>query len=164
MNGVSGLVSRVAGVVFLGLTMGQVKAQSQRDPTMPPPGAAQSIDRPATATGDVELLEKGSFSIIVRDGTPFLAVGTRLYARGQKLGTAVIERISETEIWLREGLELRKVPQFAGVQRRVVPAGADVPQSACAASGPKASGRAKIPAKHSSTNAQRVTTCADDQP
>ncbi len=164
MKGASGLASCVAGVVFFGLAMGPVNAQSQRDPTLPPPGAGQPVGRPATATGGVELLEKGGYSIIVRDGTPFLAVGTRLYARGQKLGTAVIERISETEIWLREGRELRKISQFAGIQRRVVPAGAEVPQPACAASAPKTPSRAKIPAKHSSTNAQHVPSCANDQP
>ena len=38
------------------------------------------------------------------------------------LGRARVERITETEIWLREGQALRKVPLYAGVQRRSVPA------------------------------------------
>ena len=37
------------------------------------------------------------------------------------LGSARIERISETEVWLREGGELRRVQQFAGIVRRADP-------------------------------------------
>jgi hypothetical protein len=40
-------------------------------------------------------------------------------AVGQKVGNARLERITETEIWLREGRALRKVPRFGGIQRRV---------------------------------------------
>jgi len=57
-------------------------------------------------------------TIIVRNGRPYLAVGTRLYAQGEKLGAARIERITETEVWLREGRELRKISQFHGIVRR----------------------------------------------
>ncbi len=59
-------------------------------------------------------------TIIVRNGRPHLVMGTRLYAQGQKLGQARIERISETEVWLREGGVLRKLPQFQSIQRRAV--------------------------------------------
>jgi hypothetical protein len=59
-------------------------------------------------------------TVIVRNGRPFVVVGTRLYAQGQKLGQARIERISETEIWLREGGVLHKLSQFPGIQRRAV--------------------------------------------
>ncbi len=57
-------------------------------------------------------------SVIVRNGRPYLVVGTRLYAAGEKLGQARIERITETEIWMREGGVRRKVPLFVGIQRR----------------------------------------------
>ena len=50
---------------------------------------------------------------------PYLVDGTRLYGVGQKLGAFRIERISETEVWLRNGKELRKLPRFAGIQRKV---------------------------------------------
>ena len=92
-------------------------AQSQRDPTLPPPSALDSSagDKPA---------EAGPMTVIVRDGRPYLVVGTRLYAQGQKLGEARIERIGETEIWLREGKVLRKLARYTGVQRSpAAPAG-----------------------------------------
>ena len=79
-------------------------------------------------------------TIIVRNGRPNLVVGTRLYAQGQQLGKARIERISETEVWLREGGVLRKISQFTGIQRRTVPSGAATP--ACAASSKKTSAAA----------------------
>ncbi len=94
----------------------EVPAQGMRDPTLPPEGAGSDylgspIARPAG-------IEGGAFTIIVRNGVPSLVVGTRLYSRGQKLGNATIERIAETEVWLREGRVLRKVSQYQGIERR----------------------------------------------
>jgi hypothetical protein len=57
-------------------------------------------------------------SVLVRDGRPYLMVGTRLYAQGQMLGQARIERISETQLTLREGGVQRTVPLFKGIVRR----------------------------------------------
>jgi len=99
------------------LSLGRVDAQSLRDPTLPPTdgGSANS------SLGGASLgAEAGAMTVIVRNGHPYLVVGTRLYAQGQKLGQARIERITETEIWLREGGVLRKLPQFTGIQRRTV--------------------------------------------
>ena len=99
------------GVILVFVVCDQINAQSLRDPTLPP-----------VETGLVDNAQSGKSSdamtIIVRNGRPFLVVGTRLYATGQKLGQARIERISETEIWLREAGVLRKIPQFSGIQRR----------------------------------------------
>lgn len=107
--------------VMLSVTMqmslaGQALAQSMRDPTIPPTAALPA--QPASgAQGTAETL--GSLSVIVRDGRSYVVMGTRLYAQGQMLGQARIERIAETEIWLREGKQLRKVQLFSGVTRRV---------------------------------------------
>ena len=107
------------GVLVLALffALGRVDAQTQRDPTLPPveaglPGASVTAKSPG--------IEPTAMTIIVRNGRPYLVVGTRLYAQGQKIGLARIERISETEVWLREGGVLRKVSQFSGIQRRAV--------------------------------------------
>ena len=94
---------------------GQVDAQGLRDPTLPP--AEAGLASPSLDGKSVSLIP-GAMTIIVRNGHPYLAVGTRLYARGQKLGLARIERITETEVWLREDGVLRKVPQFPGIERR----------------------------------------------
>jgi hypothetical protein len=126
-------------------SFGQVDAQGLRDPTLPPAEAGFA----STATGGGSLsLEPGAMSIIVRGGRPYLALGTRLYAQGQRLGQTRIERISETEVWLREGGVLRKVSQFPGVQRRTVTPLVATP--VCTARSPKTSSHA--------------ASCADVQP
>ncbi|MFN4359934.1 MAG: hypothetical protein ACK4F4_04300 [Hylemonella sp.] len=102
-------------LLLLGLLSLSAGAQSLRDPTQPP--GAGSVNAAAGARTDAP-----SWSVIVVDGRRHVAVGTRLYAEGQMLGRARVERITETEIWLREGQALRKVPLYAGVQRRSVPA------------------------------------------
>ncbi len=91
------------------------QAQTWRDPTAEPPQAGGGATGPGADNA-----EGASLSVIVVDGRPHVIMGTRLYARGQKLGQARIERITETEIWLREGTVLRKVPRYQGIERRSV--------------------------------------------
>ncbi len=131
--------------LLLVVSLAQAEAQGQRDPTVPP--AEAGFAGPAAA-GKSQTIEPGAMTIIVRDGRPYLAVGTRLYARGEKLGQARIERISETEVWLREGGALRKVSQFPGIQRRTVTPIAAMP--VCKARSPK--------------TASPAAPCADVQP
>ncbi len=91
-------------------------AQALRDPTQPPgvaSGGPATAPRPHQGAG---------WSVIVVDGRRHVAVGTRLYAEGQTLGRARVERITETEVWLREDRTLRKVPLYPAVQRRNLPA------------------------------------------
>lgn len=123
----------------------QVDAQGLRDPTLPPAEAGFASTTPA---GKVLSVEPGAMTIIVRGGRPYLAVGTRLYAQGEKLGQARIERISETEVWLREAGVLRKVSQFPGIQRRTVTPLAAMP--VCRA--------------RSSKTSSPAASCADVQP
>ena len=120
--------------ISLLFSFGRADAQSLRDPTLPPIEAGLASSLPS---GKALSAEPSAMTIIVRNGRPHLVVGTRLYAQGQQLGKARIERISETEVWLREGGVLRKVSQFTGIQRRTVPSGAVTP--VCAASSKKTS-------------------------
>lgn len=105
----------LALVVLLGLA-GPLLAQSLRDPTLAPAAVAPSApdDFPAAMS-----LQSGAVAVLVRNGTPYLVVGTRLYAVGDKVGLARIERLTETEVWLREDGSLRKVPVFSGIERHV---------------------------------------------
>lgn len=98
------------------LLLGTAAAQSMRDPTLEP--AAPGV---GTVAPGAETLELSSLSVIVVNGQARVIMGTRLYAPGQKLGQARIERITETEVWLREGAVLRKVPRYQGIERRSVP-------------------------------------------
>ncbi|MDP3700945.1 MAG: hypothetical protein Q8R72_08585 [Hylemonella sp.] len=105
----------VAWLSLLLAVMMPLSAQAQRDPTVPPLGGGSggAAAKPRAS--------QGSWPVIVVDGRTHVAVGTRLYAEGQMLGRARIERITETEVWLREGRELRKVPLYPGVVRRQLP-------------------------------------------
>ncbi len=89
-------------------------AQSLRDPTVAPAAAGLSE---AGVTQHEDTLKLGSISVLTRQGVHYLMHGTRLYAAGQTIGQARIERISETEVWLREGGRLQKIQVFSGVQR-----------------------------------------------
>ncbi len=101
--------------VTLLLFWGQVDAQGLRDPTLPP--AEAGLGSPSSVGQSVSLIP-GVMTIVVRNGHRYLAVGTRLYAQGQKLGQAQIERITETAVWLREGGVSRKVSQYPGIERK----------------------------------------------
>jgi hypothetical protein len=103
--------------VLLFTSLGRVQAQSLRDPTVPPVDARHGSG--VVGAGST-IVQPGSMAIVVRNGKSFLVLGTRLYAQGEKFGPATIERITETEVWLREGGVVRKVPQFTGIQRRSV--------------------------------------------
>lgn len=104
----------LAAVLLWGPALGG-HAQALRDPTAEPPQVGGGPASPDAAGSDM-----GSLSVIVVDGRPHVIMGTRLYAPGQKLGQARIERITETEVWLREGTVLRKVPRYQGIERRSV--------------------------------------------
>ncbi len=120
-------------VMSLFFAFGQVAAQSLRDPTLPPPETALAGSAsPGTSLG----IESDTMTIIVRNGHPHLVIDTRLYAQGAKIGQVRIERITETEIWLREGGVLRKVSQFPGIQRRTVSTLAATPICASSSSKP----------------------------
>ncbi len=105
---------RACALLALAALVWPCVAQAQRDPTIAPASAAL-----ATGSGEARAPapEVNPMTVIVRDGRPYLVAGTRLLAQGQKLGEARIERISETEIWLREGGQLRKIARYSGVRR-----------------------------------------------
>lgn len=93
-------------------------SQGLRDPTLAPRATQQGPE--GTGAGE-KVITPTPMAVIVRDGRPYVVAGTRLVAQGQMLGDARVERISETEIWLLEGKTLRKIPRYAGVQRKTLP-------------------------------------------
>jgi hypothetical protein len=115
-------VSVMRWVALLGLAVGlswvsqMTLAESLRDPTVAPVTESGSTSGTAPAAA---LVQPGGIAVLVRQGVPYLVVGTRLYAKGQKVGQARIERISETEVWLRENGAIRKLPVFGGIQRQI---------------------------------------------
>lgn len=103
------------GGLLLALLAGMqsLAAQDLRDPTVAP---GEQPLMPEMATGGTE-----GMTVLVRNGTPYLVVGTRLYAVGDKVGTMRVDRISESEVWLHDGRALIKMARFAGIQRSAVP-------------------------------------------
>jgi len=129
-------------------------AQGVRDPTLPPwaSGSGGGGSRAEPVRG-----LQGPFSVLVVDGQPYLVVGTRLYAQGQALGAARIERITETEVWLREGGRLRKISNFVGIQRSSVTGTAAAP--ACGASAARLASESQA-----SNSSEPVAPCDSGQP
>jgi len=88
-------------------------AQTPRDPTRSP-------IRPDSMTGgDVAASSETArplLSVLRVDGQLRVLHGSRLYAVGAKLGQATLVRITETEIWLREGKEIKKIALHEGVR------------------------------------------------
>lgn len=93
-----------------------------RDPTLAPAGAfALPAAVASTAVADPDnpaMPEVSSAAVLVRAGKPYLVSGSRLYPVGQAIGPFKIERISETEVWLRNGKELHKIQRFSGIERQ----------------------------------------------
>jgi hypothetical protein len=127
------------------------QAQALRDPTLAPPEVGGPEGNPALANP----LGVEGMAVVVRDGKSYLVVGTRLYAPGQKVGQLRVKRITETEVWLQDGSELRKVPRFAGIQRTVA-----VPPAPCAPGLPV---KPQSKSKPKSKDAQPVA-CDSTQP
>ena len=126
-------------VCALTLLLGNLRAAAQealRDPTVAPTNNGTAPFSPAGVEG---------MTVLVRDDKPFLMVGSRLYAPGDKVGNLRIQRITEKEIWFHDGTTLIKAPRFAGSERNVTAA-----KQPCTAS-------AKSP-KHT------VAPCEDTQP
>lgn len=126
------LARAVAVGTLGGLLAMAAHAQEFRDPTTPPPEASTL---PGGAAGAAPA---PGMAVVVRDGKPHLVVGTRLVAVGHKVGNAKLERITETEVWLRDGKQLTKVPRFGGIQRSV-----SKPAVPCAAPVAKARSRSQ---------------------
>lgn len=103
-------------LVLAGVLPGNAQSQD-RDPTRPPPEANAPVAAEVRTAAQLPP-ELDRMSVMVRDGTPYLVVGTRLLAAGQMIGDFKLDRITESEIWLRRGKELRKVSRFGAIQRR----------------------------------------------
>ena len=112
MRGVASLLLLFAATLLQGLCW----AQSVRDPTVAPASAAIATGAPNNVS--LPDLAIGPMLVVKREGRAFLVVGTRLYAQGQMLGDARIERIGETAVWLRQGKVLSKREFFPGIERR----------------------------------------------
>lgn len=102
-------------------TGGALAAQDTvlRDPTRPPPewGA-----QPGTARSAADGFRPEHLVII--DGQRYVMWRGKRYRVGESVGGERIERIDEAQVWLRTAQGLRKLPLFAGIEKRAPQAGA----------------------------------------
>ena len=110
-----GLHSLAALAVSLVLGASLAHAQDGvRDPTVAP-GSTGLATTPSPA--GVE-----GMTVMVRNEKPYLVVGTRQYAPGDKVGNLRLERITEKEVWFHDGSAVIKVQRFAGIERKALAA------------------------------------------
>jgi hypothetical protein len=145
------------GFALLGFVAGfSVQAQALRDPTLIPPEAQIAPDTAGVSTSAAgPVLSEDGLAVVVRNGKPFVIVDTRLYGVGQKIGDSRIERITDTEVWLRNGADRRKLQLYPGIERKT-----SVPLPPCSAG---ASKPVKT-SKPSSFTSPKAAPCAGAQP
>ena len=117
------ILKLVTGCIFFLATVTS-GAQSLRDPTLPP--VLQGVDKSAIVVPTLSI-GNGSPLIIVRGGRRYVALESHLYAEGQRYGSVLVERISETEVWFRERNVLYKIPRFVGIQQKIFLPNANFP-------------------------------------
>ncbi len=105
-------------------------AVSLRDPTQPPAALAA----PGSVRNPLDALRPQHLVIV--GGERYLVWNGRRYRSGESISGGQIERITETEVWLRSSDGLRKLPLFSGIEKRP-------PNSANAANVPNAGNVAK---------------------
>ena len=85
-----------------------------RDPTQPPP----TFGAPGANTRlPIDMLRPEQ--LVTIDGVIYLIWNGRRYKTGDTIAGARIERVSESEVWLKSDGKLRKLPVFVGVEKRV---------------------------------------------
>ena len=89
--------------------------QAQRDPTVAPPQAGLNAASNSTTAPPATL---NADAVVRVDGKAFLVVDGRLLAPGQSDGSTQVERITESEVWLRRDGVLHKLTRYPGVLRQ----------------------------------------------
>ena len=89
-----------------------------RDPTQPPTTFG-------TPVGNVRLpIDRlRPEQLVTIDGVIYLVWNGRRYKAGETIDGARLERISESEVWLKRDGSVRKLPVFVGVEKRAPASG-----------------------------------------
>ncbi len=84
----------------------------RRDPTVPP---AAYAPRPASAPEPIDAFRPRH--VVTVDGKRYLMWRGRRHAVGESVEGMRIERLEESEVWLRTGKGVRRLPLFPGIQK-----------------------------------------------
>lgn len=101
---------------------GAAAAQSTalRDPTEPP---AIFSAKPGSVRNPLDSFKPEH--LVTVEGQRYLVWKGRRYGVGDSVEGARIERLDETEVWMRSDGDVRKLPLFAGVEKKTALAGAE---------------------------------------
>ena len=111
MNAIRVLNRAGCVLALLLYTLPVIAQEALRDPTVAPGATGVATQSPGGVEG---------MTVLVRDDKPYLMVGARLYAPGDKVGNLRVERIAEKEIWFHDGSAVIKVQRFAGIERKAL--------------------------------------------
>ncbi len=128
-----------AVALALGCALAAQAALAQRDPLQPPPEARPPLPAAtgsATNSTDSASALSAPRHLMSVDGRRYVVIGTRRHGVGELLGSARIERIDDSAVWVREGGTLQRLPVHGAARR--LPAPED---SASAAARPAAAAR-----------------------
>lgn len=118
-RGVPGRCGAPWVLALLLATAGGAALAAERDPTLAPPAAFASMAAAGEAGAPAKpvLPSMDGAAVLVQGGKPLLLLGPKSYAEGQKMGPYTLERIGETEVWMRDGKTLHKIHIFSGIER-----------------------------------------------
>ena len=114
------LLLGVAAALAIGQQSAAAQSAPRRDPTQPPAayGAKEGV-----AHDPLERFRPEH--VVIVDGQRYLLWQGRRYRVGDSIQGARIERIDETELWLRIDGARRKLPLFPGIEKLAPRADAD---------------------------------------
>ncbi len=99
--------------------------RSLRDPTLPPfstaasaPAAASAAPAAAASSARADGSARLPQHIVVVDGKHYVVDGGRRRGVGDAFGSARIERIEDSAVWVREGAALRRLPMYGQAVKR----------------------------------------------
>jgi hypothetical protein len=107
-------MKRAMAILALVALQVQAASETRRDPTQPPPGYGPQ--KAATARDPLEAVRPEH--IVVANGQRYLMWQGRRFGLGDTLQGAKIERIDETEVWLRNDAGLRKLALYPRIEKR----------------------------------------------
>ena len=107
-----------AAAMSLAVQAQGIDAQTMRDPTVPPAAARPTAATP-NAPGGVTAPLSTPKHLVRIDGVPYVVEGTRRRGVGDLLGSARIERITETDVWVSEGGSVTRIPLHGLVVKQV---------------------------------------------
>jgi MSHA biogenesis protein MshK len=109
-----GMLRPVTAALALVLTLAGATAVAQgvSDPTRPP----QAVESPGDAPGS------GLQSVLISETRKAAVIGGQLVELGQKYGDATLVRVTEGEVTLAKGREMRVLHLFPGIDKRMLTA------------------------------------------